>query len=79
MYVSCLARTCKIQGTVVQNFVSLTSSLRPPHANYISKYTVIFVDKMGESFALMQRILPFFSTKNNSVFVILPFEILTNR
>ena len=37
------------------------TSTHKVHADYISKYTVIFVDK------------------NNSVFVILPFEILTNR
>ena len=35
---------------VVQNFVSLTLSLRP--RDYISKYTVIFVDKMhGKGFS----------------------------
>ena len=35
---------------------------------------LFFVEKMSESFAVH-----FFSTKNNSVFVILMFEILTKR
>ena len=48
------------QGSVVQNFVSLTLSLiLPQYVNYISIHSVIL--------------------KNNSVFVILPFEILSNR
>ena len=53
--------------------VIIKTSTRQVNADYISKYTVIFVDKMRESFAL-QRILTFFN-ENNSLFVIFMFEI----
>ena len=67
------------QGPVVQNFVSLTLSLSPQFANYIS------TSKANTLLFLLTnvRILHCkgFShlKKNNSVFVILSFEILTNR
>ena len=61
---------CKQLDPVVQSIVSLTISLRHKFVKQISaKVTntlLFFVEKI-------------FSTKNNSVFVILPFEILTNR
>ena len=72
-------------GPVVQNFVSLTLSLIPQFVIYIStskaKYTVNFIlfffffDKILYCIAKDSHI---FSTKHNSVFVILSFEILTN-
>ena len=59
---------CIPQGPVVQNFVSLTLSLSH------------FVNYISTSKALQQRILTFyFPTKITIVFVILPFDILTNR
>ena len=63
-----------VQGQVVQNFVTLALSLSPQFVNYIltSKANTLlyFVEKKSETF---------FSTKNNIVFVIFMFEILTNR
>ena len=65
---------------VVQSIVSLATSLRHKFVKQISaKVTntlLFFVEKMRESFAKDSHI---FSTKNNSVFVILMFEILTKR
>ena len=64
-------------GPVIQNVVSLTLSLSPQFVNYIStskaNTVLFFVEKMCN--AKDSRI---FSTKNNSVFVILPFEITNN-
>ena len=66
---------------VVQSIVSLTVSLGHKFVKQISAKvtnTLLFsVEKMRESFAAKDSRI--FSTKNNSVFVILPFEILTNR
>ena len=71
------------------------TSTRLVNADYISKYTVIFLlIKCENPLRFSHFFRPFFqiknnsavakdshilSTKNNSVFVILPFEILTNR
>ena len=44
----------------------------------MTKFTDIFVEKMREAFAL-QKLLTFFSTKNNGLFQILTFEILKKR
>ena len=68
---------------VVQNFASLTLSLRPHYVNYMYMYIstskantlLFFVEKICEN----PLHFVIFSTKNNSVFVILPFEILINR
>ena len=58
-----------IQGPVVQNFVSLTLSLSPQLViDFKSKYFLLFLLKQCEDSHI------FFSNKNNSVFVILPFE-----
>ena len=67
---------------VVQNFVSLTTSettsetltTQQVNADYISKYTAFLLIKCENP--LHFHIL---STKNNNVFVIVMFEILTNR
>ena len=42
-------------------------------------YTVIFLLKKNVRILCIAKDSQFFSTKNNSVFVILPFEILTNH
>ena len=74
----------QIQDPVVQSIVSLTISLKHKFVKQISaKVTntlLFFVEKMSESepFAV-QRDSHIFSTKNNSVFVIFMFEILTKR
>ena len=71
----------KDQGPVVQRIVSLTSSLGGQlimcFCNFITN-TDIFVEKMGEAFALaVQKLLTIFSTKNICIFQISTFEILT--
>ena len=53
----------EIQGSAVKNFVSLTLLLSLQFVNYI--------------LTSKANTLLFFVEKNNSVFVILPFEILT--
>ena len=63
-----------ILGPVVQNFVSLMLSLSPEFVNYIltsEANTLLFLLKKCEDSHI-------FSTKNNGVFVIFMFEILTN-
>ena len=60
---------------VVQSIVSLTISLRLKFVKQISAKvtnTLLF-------FVALQRILTFFQQKNNSVIVILMFEILMKR
>ena len=56
-------------GPVVQNFISLTSLLRPQLVKYM-QYTVIFC---------ITKDSHILSTKNNRVFVIFMFKIFTNR
>ena len=70
--------TIFIWTQLFKNFVSLALSLSTQFVNYVdfnSKYAVIFGEKMRES----AKDSHIFSTKNNSVFVIFTFEILTNR
>ena len=53
-----------VQGLVVVQIVSLTSSIRDQLVFYdiITKHTEFFAEKMREAFALQKR-LTFFSTK----------------
>ena len=67
---------CIPQGPVVQNFVSLTLSAILLTIYRLQKLIHLFLLKIKlES----QRILTFFQRKITIVFVILPFDILTNR
>ena len=70
----------KYLGPVVQSIVSLMTLLRRQLVKYmwttLANTLLFFVGKMWESFAV-QKILTFFSTKNNSVFVIFTFKSLT--
>ena len=78
---------CKDLGPVVKNFVSLTLSFSPlsfspQFVNYISTAkanTLLFFVEKNVRILCSAKDSHIFSTKNNSVFVILPFEILTNR
>ena len=79
-------------GPVVQNSISLTLSLRPQFVNYIStskaNTVLFFVEKnvrtlciiackgLSHFFQQNEKDSNMFSTKNNCIFVILPFEIL---
>ena len=67
----------KALDPVVQSIVSLTISLRLKFVKQISAEVtntlLFFVEKKGAKDSHI------FSTKNNSVFVILMFEILTKR
>ena len=77
-----MVKECTVQGPVVQSIVSLTSSLR----GHLAKcFTILqpntltfFVEKMRKAFA-MQKLLTFFRQKNNGIFQILTFEMLTKR
>ena len=68
------------QGPVVQSIVSLKSSLRGQlvkcFTTLLPNTHIFFVEKMREAFAKASHI---FSTKNNGVFQILTFEILTKH
>ena len=66
-------------GLVIQNFVSLTLSLSPTFDNYISTLKANTPLSFGKKNHENPLQCIFFSTKNNSVFVILSSEILTNR
>ena len=70
---SCVVSVSVIQGPVVQNIISLTSSLRGQLVNcYTTLYTDIFCGKNESTAKASHK----FSTKNNGVFQILTFEIL---
>ena len=69
-------------GLVVQNFVSFMVSLSPKFVNYIiistsKANTLIFNEKFENS--LQCKGFSNFFNKNNSVFVIFMFKILTIR
>ena len=78
-----LTRLLCHQGPAVQNFVSLTISLRHKFVKQISaKVTntlLFFVEKSENPLQCKGFSHFFFNKKNNSVFVILMFEILTKR
>ena len=67
---------------VVQNFLSLTRSLS---SQFVNRYQLqkqihcYFLLKKCKGFSCNAKDSHIFSTKNNNVFVRLPFEILTNR
>ena len=78
----------KDQGQIIQNIVSLTSSLRGQLVQRFTTFqpnTLIFLDeKMREAFAFshflvekMREASQIFSTKNIGINQILTFEILT--
>ena len=56
-----------VQGPAVQSVVSLTSSLRGQlvkcFATSLPNTIIFFVEIMAEAFALLQKLLLFFSTK----------------
>ena len=62
-------------GAIVQNFICLTSSLRPQLHKQIHYYFLL----INVRILCMAKDSHILSTKNNSVFVIFMFEILTNR
>ena len=64
----------KYLGPVVKNFVSLTLSLSPQFVNHIYR-----LQKQNTLLFFVEKDSHIFSTKNNSEFVKLPFEILTKR
>ena len=59
-------------GPVVKNFVSLMLSLSPQFVNYIS------TSKANTLLFFVEKNAHIFSTKNNSVFIIFMFKILTS-
>ena len=69
-------------GPVVQSIVSLTKSLVNDSLSLLvrlkSSVLISFAEKMWGAFAL-QKLLTFFSAKNDSVFMYNMFEILTTR
>ena len=72
----------EIQGPVVQSIVSLTISLRHKFVKQISAKvtnTQLFFLLKNVRILRSAKDSHIFSTKNNSVFVILMFEILTKR
>ena len=80
-----IMRQSNIVGPVVQNFVILMLSLSPQFVDDIcissskANTLLFFVEKKCENPLQCKGFSHFFSTKNNSVFVQLPFEILTNH
>ena len=70
------------QDPVVQSIVSLTISLRHKFVKQISAKvtnTLLFFVEKNVRILCSAKDSHIFSTKNNSVFVILTFEILTKR
>ena len=70
------------QDPVVQSIVSLTISLRHKSVKQISAKvtnTLLFFVEKNVRILCSAKDSHIFSTKNNSVFVILMFEILTKR
>ena len=80
--VKTLMKNHKNQGSVVQSIVSLTSSLIGQLVKCFTTLlpnTLIFFDEKNERSFCTAKATHIFSTKNNGIFQILMFEILTKR